>query len=100
MITANLDTRINVRRHTKTDDGFGGNTSSITTVKTIWANKKEKSGDFVTRDGRQKTIEIELIVRKKTADTILDNDFLQVDGQTGEYQITEKFDSLTNISQQ
>ena len=54
MITANLDTRINVRRHTKTDDGFGGNTSSITTVKTIWANKKEKSGDFVTRDGRQK----------------------------------------------
>jgi len=95
MITANLDTRINVRRQTKTSDGFGGNTSTIATVKTVWANKKEKSGEMVVKNGRSKKhIEIELIVRKKTADTILDTDFLQIDGQTGDFQITEKYDNI------
>lgn len=95
MITANLDTRINVKRQTKTSDGYGGNTSTISTIKTIWANKKEKSGEMVIKNGRSKKhVEIELVVRKKTADTILDSDFLEIDGQTGDFQIVEKFENI------
>jgi len=95
MITAKLDSRIIIKRHSKTADGFGGQTSTTSTVQTIWAGKKEKSGEFKSDDGRaRKYVEIELTVRKKTADTILDNDFIQIEGVTGDYQITEKFDSI------
>ena len=95
MNTSKLDTRIAIKRQTRTADGFGGFTATTATQATIWANKRDLSGDFNANDGRKnKKTEIELIVRKKTADTILDNDFLQVEGESGDYQITEKFDSV------
>lgn len=95
MNTSNLDTRILIKRQTRTADGFGGFTATVATQSTIWANKKELSGELSSKDGRKnKQIEIELTVRKKTADDILDNDFLQIEGQTGDYQITEKYDSV------
>jgi len=90
-----LDTRIEIKRQTLSDDGFGGKTTSNSVVSTIWANKKEKSGQIDSKEGRKKKFtEIELTVRKKTADTILNNDILKIENVSGDYQITERFDSV------
>jgi len=94
MDAGRLDTRVVVKRLTKSADGYGGFTSSKSTISTIWAYKKDISGDITTQNvQRKKFTSIELIVRKKTADTIQDNDILQIEGDSTEYRINEIFDS-------
>ncbi len=94
MNAGKLDTRVLIKRLTKADDGHGGTTASKATVLTIWASKKDVSGDISTQNSqRKKFVDIELIVRKKTADNILDEDILQIEGNSTEYRINEKFDS-------
>lgn len=94
MDAGKLDTRVIIKRLTKSADGYGGTTSSKSTISTIWAYKRDVSGDIKTQNvQRKKFIDIELIVRKKTADTIQDNDILQIEGNSTEYRINEIFDS-------
>jgi len=94
MDAGKLDTRIIVKRLTKTNDGYGGTTAAKATETTIWAYKRDVSGDIKTQNvQRKKFIDIELIVRKKTADDILDNDIIQIEGNPTEYRINEIFDS-------
>lgn len=95
MDAGKLDTRVEVKRLTKTADGFGGTTSTSAVNSTIWANKKETSGEIVQENGkRQQYLEIELTVRKKTADTILKTDLLAISGVSGNYRIKEIYDSI------
>lgn len=94
MDAGKLDTRVIVKRLTKTADGYGGTTATKATETTIWAYKRDVSGDIKTQNvQRKKFVDIELVVRKKTADDILDNDILQIEGNSTEYRINEIFDS-------
>lgn len=94
MDAGKLDTRVVVKRLTKTADGYGGTTASKSEISTIWAYKKDTSGDITTQNvQRKKFVDIELVVRKKTADTIEDNDILQIEGNSTEYRINSIFDS-------
>lgn len=89
-----LDTRVVIRRIAKVDDGYGGTSQSVSDNSTIWANKKEVSGEIETESGRRKGfLGIELIVRKKTAENILKTDLLKIEGVSGEYRINEMFES-------
>lgn len=94
MDAGKLDTRVEIKRQSKTSDSYGGTTSTLSTYSTIWANKKEVSGEIVQENGkRRREVEVELIVRKRTADTITDTDILRIEGVSGDYRINGRFDS-------
>lgn len=95
MDAGRLSTRVRVIRQTKTADGYGGNFSTETTVKTIWARRIEQSGNIGFEDGqRRHYIESEFIVRKKTAENILDNDILEIEGETNRYRYNNKYEYI------
>lgn len=95
MDSGKLNKRILIRRQTKTSDGFGGTTSTFSTVATIWAKVTELKGEIQKSNfisGRY--IEVEIIVRSKTADQyILANDVIQIQGQSGDYKINNIYES-------
>jgi len=94
MNAGKLNTRIEVKRLTKTSDGFGGTTSTNATVETLWANKKDVKGDITTTEGKRgRSVEVELELRKKAADQILDNDLIKIEGKDGLYRINGIYDS-------
>jgi len=94
MDAGKLDTRVLVKRLTKTDDGYGGTTSTKATQMTIWAHKVDISGDITAQKTQRKIYsDIELVIRKKTADDIQDMDILQIQGDSTEYRINEMFDN-------
>ena len=94
MDAGKLDTRIQIRRLTKTADTYGGYTSTTATASTVWAYKRETSGDISQENGkRRRELDIELVVRKKTADDILNTDLLKIENVSGEYRINGKFES-------
>tara|TARA_R100001510_G_C7565960_1_gene144258 strand:- start:136 stop:462 length:327 start_codon:yes stop_codon:yes gene_type:complete len=95
MDAGKLDTRVEIKRLSKSSDGYGGTTSTSAVNSTIWAYKEETKGEIVQENGkRQQYLEIELTVRKKTADTILKTDLLAIAGVTGDYRISDMFDSV------
>ena len=84
MNAGKLNTRIEVKRLTKTPDGYGGTTSTNATVETLWANKKDVKGDITATEGKRgRSVEVELELRKKAADQILDNDLIKIEGKDG-----------------
>jgi head-tail adaptor len=94
MRAGDLDTRVLVKRQSKTADGFGGFTSTLATETTIWASVNYTDGDITTKNGkRDRNLVIELIVRKKTADDIATTDLLEIENESGQYQINTMFDS-------
>ena len=97
MDAGRLNTRVQVIRQTKTPDGYGGNFATETVVKTIWAKRVETAGDIGFEDGqRRHYIKSEFIIRKKTAENILDNDILQVEGEPQRYRFNNKFEHVDN----
>ena len=94
MNAGKLNTRIEVKRLTKTPDGYGGTTSTNATVETLWANKKDVKGDITATEGKRgRSVEVELELRKKAADQILDNDLIKIEGKDGLYRINGIYDS-------
>jgi head-tail adaptor len=92
MNSGDLDTRVEIKRLTKTADGYGGTSATKAVHSTIWAKKVDLSGEFESSNGRRKIYtDIELVVRKKTAETIGQNDLLGLESE--EYRILEMFDS-------
>lgn len=88
MDAGKLDTQIAVVRLTKTADQYGGYTSTEATIATYWASLTYVNGDIKSENGqRQHFVGIELIMRKKTADEIQDQDLLQVEGAGPKYRI-------------
>jgi len=93
MNAGKFNTRVEIIRLTKTADNFGGFTSTDTAVNTVWVELKFKSGDVKQENGRRsKYTEIELMLRKKTADTILFTDILKIEGFSGRYRINDIYD--------
>ena len=94
MNAGKLNTRVEIKRLTKTPDGFGGTTSTNATVDTLWANKKDVKGDITATEGKRgRSVEVELELRKKAADQILDNDLIKIEGKDGLYRINGIYDS-------
>lgn len=95
MDSGQLNKRITVKQLTKTSDGYGGTTSTKSTLATIWGKVIEKKGD-VEVDGykRERKLEIKIIVRKKTADEHLSIDrILSIAGKSGEYRVSGIFEA-------
>jgi head-tail adaptor len=103
MDAGNLDTRIAVVRLTKSQDEFGGFTSTEAIVATYWASLTYVDGNIKSENGqRQHYVGIELKMRKRTADEIQDQDLLQVEGAGPKYRINSivehKQDFYTTIT--
>lgn len=98
MTASELKQRIIVKRLTKTADQYGGFTSTKSTIGTYWAKVVELSGEVQEKDMRtQLKTRIEFYLRKKTADLILENDILQVEGDSSEYRFNGKFQTIENF---
>lgn len=91
MDAGKLDKRIDVKGFSKTADGYGGTTSTVTDIGTIWAYVRELSGE-VDEDGydRGRKKKLEVVVRKETADdkSLSEDNILRLEGETGDYRIT------------
>ena len=88
-----LNSRINIKRLVKVSDGFGGFTSTLSDISTVWCNLKEVSGEINEKFGkREQDVQIEIIMRKNTSDLIQLGDIFTVEGQTQKYRINEKFE--------
>jgi len=89
-----LDKRILIKRLSKTADGFGGFTSTNATNNTIWANLNYTGGLVENKSGRKKrNLQVEILVRKDTAENILITDLLQIENVNGFFQINDMFNS-------
>ena len=90
MDAGKLDTRVEIKTLTKSSDGYGGTTSTLTDYATIWAYVREVSGD-VDEDGldRGRRKKIELVVRKETADdkSLSEDNLLRLEGETGDFRV-------------
>lgn len=94
MDAGEFDIRIEIKRLAKTSDGYGGTTSTLSVNDTVWAKKTDKSGDISSNNGRRKiNDEIELVIRKKSANQIQNDDLIKIEGEAGDYRITSLFDS-------
>ena len=94
MDAGKLNTRVEVKRLTKTADGYGGTTSTTATVDTLWAYKKDVRGEIKDTEGKRgRSVEIELELRKKAADQIQDSDLLKIENKPGTYRINGIYDS-------
>ena len=92
MNAGQLNTRITVKRNSKTADGFGGWTSGETTVGSFWAKVEEVGGEVKQENGiRQRYVDIEITMRKRTADNLQNNDLIEVEGSTVQYRINSKY---------
>jgi len=88
MDAGNLNTRITIKRLSKTADSFGGYTSTESTLKSIWAYKTEVSGDVKMENGkRSRYLNTDFTVRKKSVDNVTINDLIYVDDETQAYRI-------------
>ena len=88
MDAGKLDTQIAVVRLTKSQDEFGGFTSTEAVVATYWASLTYIDGNIKSENGqRQHFVGIELVMRKKTVDEIQDQDLLQIEGAGPKYRI-------------
>lgn len=94
MDAGKFNTQIDVIRLTKTADQFGGFTSTEAVVATVWAGLEYTKGEIKSENGqRQHFVGIELKMRKRTADTIQDQDVLQVEGAGPKYRINSIVES-------
>jgi SPP1 family predicted phage head-tail adaptor len=81
--------RVAVKRLTKTADGYGGFTSTQSTVATVWAKLQFTDGDMsFVNDKRQLNKGIDLTIRKNTATTNIQvGDVLYPERDDNEYRI-------------
>lgn len=94
MDAGKLNTRINIKRYTKTADDFGGFTSTSTTLKSVWCFLKEVKGEVFDEGGMsQRRVNAELIVRKKAIDDVVIGDTFNIDGESDQFKINDLYQS-------
>jgi head-tail adaptor len=89
MNAGELRDRIVVKRLSNSADGYGGFTSSVSTVATVWAKLKFTDGDVDMENSKRVLNKgIELKIRKNTAtDNIQKGDLLFPERDNNEYSI-------------
>ncbi len=93
MDAGKLNSKITIKRLIKTPDEFGGFNSTLSEVANVWCDLKQLSGGVSDRFGkRTQDIEVEIMMRKNTADLIQLGDIFTLEGGSQNYRINEKFE--------
>jgi hypothetical protein len=93
MQAGKLNSKITIKRLVKSPDQFGGFRSTLSTVASVWCDLKQINGEINEKFGkRDHEIEVEILMRKKTANLILIGDIFTVEGGSQNYRINEKFE--------
>ena len=93
MQSGKLNKKITIKRLVKTEDEFGGFNSTLSDVATVWCDLKEVSGEIKDSFGKRlHSVQIELLMRKRTADLIQIGDIFTIENKSQEFRINEKFD--------
>tara|TARA_Y100001973_G_C5126940_1_gene295684 strand:+ start:532 stop:861 length:330 start_codon:yes stop_codon:yes gene_type:complete len=85
--------RVEVKRNANTADGYGGWTSSLSSIGTFWCDRKYLNGEMIFRDGKRiLQTGIELTMRKNTVeDNIQRGDVLFLTNDSIGYRINEMY---------
>jgi len=93
MNAGKLDSKITIKRLTKTADGFGGFNSTLSDVATVWCHLTEIKGEINDKFGkREQDVQVEITMRKNTADLINIGDIFTLENQTQKFRINNKFE--------
>ena len=93
MQAGKLNSKITIKRLVKSQDQFGGFRSTLSTVASVWCDLKQINGEINEKFGKHDhEIEVEILMRKKTANLILIGDIFTVEGDSQNYRINEKFE--------
>ena len=93
MQAGKLNSKITIKRLVKAPDQFGGFTSTLSTVASVWCDLKQINGEINEKFGkRDHEIEVEILMRKKTADLIVIGDIFTIESGSQNYRINEKFE--------
>jgi len=93
MQAGNLDSKITIKRLSKTSDQFGGFTSTLSDVATVWCDLKQIKGEINDKFGkREQDIQVEITMRKNTADLIQLGDIFTLENESQKYRINDKFE--------
>tara|TARA_R100001460_G_scaffold26601_2_gene53785 strand:- start:243 stop:569 length:327 start_codon:yes stop_codon:yes gene_type:complete len=93
MQAGKLDSKITIKRLTKVSDGFGGYNSTLGTIATVWCHLTQIKGEIKDKFGKRgQDIDVEITMRKNTADLIQLGDVFTLEGATQKYRINDKFE--------
>jgi len=93
MQAGKLDSKITIKRLTKVADGFGGYNSTLGTIATVWCHLTQIKGEIKDKFGKRgQDIDVEITMRKNTADLIQLGDVFTLEGATQTYRINDKFE--------
>lgn len=93
MNAGKLDNKITIKRLIKTPDEFGGYNSTLSDVATVWCDIKQIKGEINDKFGkREQDIQIEITMRKNTAELIQLGDIFALENSSEKYRINDKFD--------
>lgn len=94
-----LKQRILIKRMAKTSDSYGGTLpGGFVVIDTVWCRVQETKGTIDEKMGiRLKSTDIEITIRKETADLIANEDVLQVEGYPANYRINSGFQTFENF---
>lgn len=93
MDAGKLNSKITIQRLTKASDEFGGFNSTLTNIATVWCNLTQIGGVISDKLGkRTQDTQIEIKVRKNTADLINIGDIFILENKSQKYRINEKFE--------
>jgi hypothetical protein len=94
-----LKQRIIINNLSRTLDGYGGTKpGSYTPIATVWCRVQEIKGPIDEKMGiRLKSTEVEITIRKETADMIGNESVLEVEGLGALYRINSNFQTFENF---
>jgi len=93
MNAGKLDSKITIKRLTKTADEFGGFNSTLSDVATVWCHLTEIKGEINDKFGkREQDVQVEITMRKNTGDLINIGDIFTLENQTQKFRINNKFE--------
>ena len=94
MQSGKLNNRVTVKKTTRVKDEFGGWQNTANFSVTYWADVKQISGEISQENGKRSLeLQVEITMRKKTANNINIGDILTIGNDADEYRINSKFDS-------
>ena len=93
MQAGKLDSKITIKRLAKVADGFGGFNSTLGNIATVWCHLTQIKGEIKDKFGKRgQDIDVEITMRKNTADLIQLGDVFTLEGETQKYRINDKFE--------
>jgi head-tail adaptor len=99
MQAGKLNNRITIKKTTRVQDEFGGWQNTADYNLTVWANVKQIAGGISQENGKRSLeLQVEIKMRKKTANNVNIGDVITIGSDIAEYRINSKFDSLESFN--